>query len=155
VFPGQAFGPTTLPPGIGLSTEIVVDQQNAVAALRAVLAAMQSERTHGRHLLGAIGVRFVPKTQALLGMNIHSMNCYMELGSLADPGVPQVHKACWAALDRAGIGYTCHWGQQHQLDLAHVNAYFGERVARWTAARAKILSTPTARTVFSALSLPM
>jgi hypothetical protein len=154
VFPGQAFGPTTLPPGNGLSTEIVVDQARAVDAIKTVLSALQSERDNGRHLLGAMGVRFVPATTALLGMNVHTMNCYMELGSLADPAVPQVHRACWAALDAAGIPYTCHWGQQHMLDPARLQAYFGDRFTRWQAARAKLLSAPNAQAVFQTHLLP-
>jgi hypothetical protein len=153
VFPGQAFGPTTLPPGHGESTEIVVDQKRAVDAIATVLRAIDAERSKGRHLLGAMGVRFVPQTRALLGMNIHAMNCYMELGSLTNPAIAQIHQACWDALDAARIPYTCHWGQQHRLDAAHLSAYFGDRVARWKAAREALLSTPTARAVFAAQTL--
>lgn len=32
----------------------------------------------GRHFLGAVAVRFVPQTNALLGMNINEKNCYIE-----------------------------------------------------------------------------
>jgi hypothetical protein len=152
-FPGQVFGPTTLPAGRGMSTEIVVDQTRAVDAIVALLRAIDVQRAQGRHLLGAMGVRFVPGTGALLGMNIAAMNCYIELGSLGNDNVPLIHQACWAALDAAGIPYTCHWGQQHRLDEAHLRAYFGGRVDRWKAARDKLLQTSTAKAVFSAPTL--
>jgi hypothetical protein len=153
MFPGQVFGPTTLTAGHGMSTEIVVDQARAVDALAVVLKTVEAQRAKGHHLLGAIGTRYVPRTGALLGMNQAAMNCYMELGSLTSPDVPVIHKACWDALDAAGIPYTCHWGQQHQLDANHLRAYFGERVDRWKAARDKLLVTPVAKAVFSAQSL--
>ncbi len=153
-FPGQVFAPTTLPAGHGQSTEIVVDQARAVDAIKIVLQAIEVQRGLGRHLLGAIGVRFVPKTRALLGMNVAPMNCYMELGSLANPNVPLIHQACWDALDAAHIPYTCHWGQQHRLDAGHLRAYFGDRVDRWKAARDTLLTTAVATTVFSAQTLP-
>jgi hypothetical protein len=152
-FPGQVFGPTTLPPGYGESTEIVVDQARAVDAIIVVLKAIEAQRQQGRHLLGAIGVRFVPRTRALLGMNVAGMNCYMELGSLRNSDIPLIHQACWKALDDAHIPYTCHWGQQHSLNPGHLNAYFGARFERWKAARDRILATPTAKTVFTAPSL--
>lgn len=153
LFPGQVFGPTSLPAGHSQSTEIVVDQARAVDALAVVLQALQVERAHGRHLLGAIGVRFVPQTKSLLGMNIAPMNCYMELGGISTPDIALVHQACWKALTDVGIPYTCHWGQQHRLDAAQVNAYYGDRVTRWKAARDRLLETDAAKTVFAAATL--
>jgi hypothetical protein len=152
-FPGQVYGPTTLTAGHGMSTEIAVDQLHAVDAIQAVLRAVGAQRAQGRHLLGAIGTRYVPQSNSLLGMNVNRMNCTIEIGSLANSNIPIIHQACWAALDAAGIPYTCHWGQQHQLDALHLRAYFGDRVDRWKAARDRLLPTPTAKTVFSAQTL--
>ncbi len=153
VFPGQAFGATSLPPGNGASTEIVVSGANAVAAIHTVVGALKAQAGQNRRLLGAVSVRFVPQTRALLGMNIHPMNCFMELGSLLTANLPELQQACWQALDDAKIAYTCHWGQQHRLDAAHVQAYFGDRVQRWRAARQRLLPTATAQAVFAARSL--
>ncbi|MBL8679384.1 MAG: hypothetical protein JNK05_09480 [Myxococcales bacterium] len=148
LFPGQMFGPTTLPPGNGRSTEIVVDHKSTVAALDVVLGALASERKNGRLLLGAIGVRFVKKTRSLLGMNINDMNTYIELPSLQSDQITQVHKACWSALSNAGITFTCHWGQEYGMNAQSVRGYYGDRVDRWKQARAKVLS-PEAMAVFS------
>jgi len=152
IFPGQAFPPTNLPPGEGLSTEIVVDQQRAADAVPIIQATLRQQRDQGRHLLGAVSVRFVPKTRALLGMNVNDMNCYIELGSLKTDDIRPIHQACWDALDAAGIPYTCHWGQQHVLDAARVRNWFGDRVDRWKAARDTLLDAK-GRLVFSAKTL--
>jgi hypothetical protein len=149
VFPGTYFGPTTLPEGNGRSCEVVVDHANARAAVQAVIQAIQSEGSAGRTLLGGIGVRFVPATEALLGMNIHAMNTYIEFPSLNSSYTTTVHQAVWNALRAAKIPFTCHWGQEYGMDPASVRGYFGSRVDRWRAARAKILTTPQARAVFS------
>lgn len=153
LFLSQAFAPTALPPGCGASTEIVVDQGLAVEAIQAILGALESERGKGRHLLGAMGVRFVPRTNALMGMNIHEMNAFIELGGMRNDTIRQVHQACWDSLDAAGIPYTCHWGQQHRLDAAHLSTYFGDRVPRWRAARQAILESATAMRVFASPAL--
>lgn len=153
LFLSQAFAPTSLPPGVGTSTEIVVDQGLGVEAIQAVLGALESERDQGRHLLGAMGIRFVPRTNALLGMNVHEMNMYIELGSMKNDTIRQVHQRCWDSLDAAGIPYTCHWGQEHRLDAAHLDTYFGDRVPRWKAARQAILESPEAMRVFASPTL--
>jgi hypothetical protein len=94
-------------------------------------------------------VRFVPATEALRGMNIHAMNTYIEFPSLNSSYTTTVHQAVWNALRAAKIPFTCHWGQEYGMDPASVRGYFGSRVDRWRAARAKILTTPQARAVFS------
>jgi hypothetical protein len=149
VFPGTFFGPTTLPEGNGRSCEVVVDHAHTRAAVQTVMAALRSEAQVGRHLLGAIGVRFVPATTALLGANIHRMNTYIEFPGLDSGDVTCIHHAVWAALRGAGIPYTCHWGQEHGMDAASVRAFFGDRVDRWRAARERLLATSEARVVFS------
>jgi hypothetical protein len=149
VFPGTYFGPTTLPEGNGRSSEIVVDHRNARAAVRSVIDTLQREAHDGRHLLGAVGVRFSPATQALLGMNIHAMNTYIEFPCLHSDETSAIQQAVWAALRASGIPFTCHWGQEYGMDAASLRAYFGERIERWKAARAALLPTPQARAVFS------
>jgi hypothetical protein len=149
VFPGTYFGPTTLPEGDGRSCEVVVDQANTRAAVQTVITAIQAEAKAGRTLLGGIGVRFVPATDALLGMNIHTMNTYIEFPSINSAQTSTIHEAVWTALRAASIPFTCHWGQEYGMDAASVSSYFGDRVARWKAARAKILTTSQARAVFS------
>jgi len=148
-FPGSMFGPTPLPEGNGRSVEVVVDHADTRRAVQTVITTLQQEGRAGRHLLGGVGVRFAPQTSALLGMNIHAMNTYIEFPSLGSPDTSTIHRAVWQALQAAGIPFTCHWGQEYGMDAASVRAYFGDRVERWKAARKKLLPTAAARAVFS------
>jgi hypothetical protein len=148
-FPGTIFGPTTLPEGNGRSSEVAVNHQHASAALRVVIDTLRSEARAGRHLLGGVGVRFAPGSQALLGMNIHPMNTYIEFPSLNSANTSAVQRAIWGALREANIPFTCHWGQEYGMDEASVRAYYGERVDRWVAARHALLTTAAARAVFT------
>jgi hypothetical protein len=148
-FPGTYFGPTSLPEGNGRSSEVVVDHADAGRAVRTVLAALAAEGNAGRHLLGAVGVRFVPGTTALLGTNARPMNTYIEFPSLNSSQTSAIHQAVWKALATAGIPFTCHWGQEYGMTAASIRAYFGDRIDRWKAARARLLPTPAARAVFT------
>ena len=148
-FPGSAFGPTPLPEGNGRSVEVVVDHVQTGPATKLVIETLQQEGKAGRHLLGGIGVRFAPKTNALLGMNIHAMNTYIEFPSLGSNDTSTIHEAVWTALRSAQIPFTCHWGQEYGMDNASLRSYFGDRVDRWKAARHVLLPTAAARAVFT------
>jgi hypothetical protein len=148
-FPGEVFGPTTLPPGTGASTEIVVNQVDAERALKVVYSVLDQLKARGLFLLGGIGVRFVPQTKSLLGMNIFPMNCYIELPSIRNDDVLSVYKEVWNAIEQAGIAFTCHWGQLHGMTPARLANYFGNRAVAWKGARAQLLDE-TGRKVFAA-----
>jgi hypothetical protein len=139
-FPGQIFGPTSLPPGAGASTEIVVDLADAERTIQIVRDVIMQNASRGRHLLGAIGVRFVPRTRSLLGMNVAAKNCYIELPSIRNDDVLSVYRDCWTTLENQGIRFTCHWGQLHGMTADRVSDYFGDRVDRWKAVRRQLLS---------------
>jgi hypothetical protein len=148
-FPGEMFGPTSLPQGMGASTEIVVEHSFAHRALTTVYKILDEEQKQGRFLLGVIGVRFVPQTKALLGMNIAKMNCYIELPSVRNDNVLSIYQRIWDGLDDADVPYTCHWGQLHAMTPDRLARYFGGRADAWKKARAKLLD-PIARQVFGA-----
>ena len=151
--PGMVFGPTTLPPGSGTSTEVVVAQNHAHKALELLYNVLRSHGDRGEHLLGPVCVRFVPRTRALLGMNVADMNCYIELPSVRNDEVHKIYRSYWDRLDQESIAFTCHWGQVHGLTPARVDRYFGDRARRWKEARARILTTDTARRVFASPTL--
>ena len=151
--PGEVFGPTTLPPGNGTSTEIAVPHEHTLAALSVIYGAMAAEASVGRHHLGAFGVRFAPRgTGALLGMNQRSMTTFIEMGSIQTLDAPLIFNRCWIALDVAGIPFTCHWGQQGGHTPARVWRYFGANTLSWRIARNAMLSA-TARDVFGSAIL--
>ncbi len=147
--PGEVFGPTTLPPGSGTSTEIAVAHEHALAALNAIYSAIAVEAAQGRHHLGVFGVRFVPRgTGALLGMNQSAMTMHVEMGGIQTAEAAQIFNRSWQALDRAGIPFACHWGQQGGHTPARVKRYFGTNASKWRAVRRTML-TAAARQVFA------
>ncbi|MDD9943652.1 MAG: hypothetical protein OXU20_21605 [Myxococcales bacterium] len=150
LFPGQVFGPTTLPRGQGASTEIAVDQRHAQAALDTVHQVLRSEADKGNLLLGVIAMRFVGRTRSLLGMNQFDKTCFIELPSIDSPGVRSVFDAVWQGLQDNNINFACHWGQLGGFSPARTQAYYGEHASQWMEARAQLLKTDTAMAVFGA-----
>ena len=146
--PGMVWGPTTLPPGNGTSTEVVVDQRRAHRALDILFEILRARADKGEHLLGAVATRFVPKTRALLGMNQSDMSCFIELPSIRNSEVHGIYRAFWDALEKNGVPFTCHWGQVHGLNPKRLGTYFGDNVGRWKTARDQLLPTPEAKRVF-------
>src|SRR5262249_28586432 len=124
LFPGQVFGPTSLPRGHGASTEIVVDHKRMKDALATVFQVLAAEVHNGHFLLGCVALRFVPKTTALLGMNQFDMNCFIELPSIRNDSVLAIYRAIWNALDATGIPFSCHWGQLNEFTPERVQRYF-------------------------------
>jgi hypothetical protein len=149
--PGEIFGPTTLPPGNGTSTEIAVPHEHTLDMLSAIYGAIEAEAAEGRHHLGAFGVRFVPRPGvggALLGMSRHGMTTHIEMGAIQSPDATAIFERSWSALEDAGIPFACHWGQQGGHTPERVSRYFGDDAARWREAREAML-TPAAREVFA------
>ncbi|HET6372698.1 MAG TPA: FAD-binding protein, partial [Candidatus Polarisedimenticolia bacterium] len=131
-FPGEVFGPTTVPPGSGTSTEIAVGHENTFATLSAIYAAIAAEAAEGRHHLGGFGVRFVPRGQsALLGMNQSGMTTHIEMAGIRTLNSMRTFSRCWRALDSARIPFACHWGQQGGHTPGRVQRYFGGNVTKW------------------------
>ena len=151
--PGMVWGPTSLPPGNGTSTEVVVDQESAHHALEILFEILRERAERGEHLLGAVATRFAPKTGALLGMNQSAMSCFIELPSVRNSEVEGIYHAFWDALETANLPFTCHWGQTHGLNEARLRKYFGPNVDRWKAARDQLLPSAEAQRVFQSAIL--
>lgn len=137
--PGMIFGPTSLPPGHGASTEVAVSQADTRRALDLLLRILTEQGAHGQHLLGAIGTRFVPGGGTLLGMNQHAMNTFIELPSIRNDEVLALYRLFWDGLAEEGVPFTCHWGQLHGLNPMRLRNYFGAQVDTWKAARRRLL----------------
>jgi hypothetical protein len=147
-FPGELFGPTTLPEGNGTSTEIVIRRQDAGHGLRILLDTLRSEGREGRHHFGVAGVRFVAGSRAHLAMNQGAGTMFVEVAGLKTPHSQQVFRACWSALRNAGVHFACHWGQEYGLNPAQVAAYYGAGVGKWKQARSTLLNA-TGKKVFT------
>jgi hypothetical protein len=151
--PGEIFGPTTVPPGSGTSTEVAVAHEHSFAALSAIYGAIAAEAAEGRHHLGGFGVRFVPRrTGALLGMNHGGMTTHIEIAGIRTIEATRIFSRCWLALDLARIPFALHWGQQGGHTPARVWRYFGADAVKWRTVRNAIL-TAAARDVFASRML--
>ena len=151
--PGETFGPTTVPPGSGTSTEIAVAHEHSLAALNAIYGVMAAEAAEGRHHLGGFGVRFTPRgTGALLGMNHGGMTTHIEIAGIRTIESSWIFNRCWLALDAAGIPFACHWGQQGGHTPLRVWRFFGANTLAWRLVRNAILTT-AARDVFGSRML--
>lgn len=149
LFPGEVFGPTTLPGGMGASTELAVDARNISRAINTIFDVLEKEAQQGRFLLGCMAVRFTKQTGALLGMNQHETTAHIELPSIRNEDVLKVFHAIWSGLDQAGISFACHWGQLGGFSPERTTAYYGGNAIAWTQARAQLLDA-TARRIFGA-----
>ena len=151
--PGETFGPTTVPPGSGTSTEIAVAHEHTLAALTVIYGVMAAEAAEGRHHLGGFGVRFTPRgTGALLGMNHGGLTTHIEIAGIRTIESSWIFTRCWLALDVAGIPFACHWGQQGGHTAVRVWRYFGGNALTWGLVRRAIL-TAAARDVFASRML--
>lgn len=148
LLPGLAFGVTNLPKGTGASTEIVVDHADTERTVRAMWDVFAEQAKLGKHLLGAMALRFVPASKAHLAMNINPMNCFIELPSINNPNVLNLYAAIWDRLEALGIPFTCHWGQLSGMNPSRMAKYFKGREEKWKNARDRLLD-PAGRKVFS------
>ena len=139
-FPSNAFGPTTLPPGNGTSTEVAVPRAHAGNALRTLLDVFKQQAAQRRYHFGAESIRFVRGSQAHLAMNRGDGTTYIEVAGLKTVDAPIIQKACWDALRSENIPFTCHWGKQEAMTREQIAAYYGTGIAKWKAARDTLLS---------------
>jgi hypothetical protein len=163
LFPGDAFGDTTLVEGMGRGMEVVVHRQDAGRMLAVLLGIMQSEGRAGRFLPGAMGVRYVARSKlALLAMNSAAPNdavtrgmTYFEIGALArasDATVSAIFNAIRGAVRASRIPFTFHWGLENDgLMGQDLLTYFGANVQAWTTGRNLILTTQAQRSIFRTL----
>ena len=147
--PGVKFGPTGLPEGRGDSLEFACDAQHALAATEAILNSLQQQLQQGNQFPGAVAVRFVRRSDALLAPNLADTSCFIELPTIRTDELGSIFAVCGQALDDAGIAFGCHWGQTHLNTPERVEAWWGERAQQWREARHQILEDATARAVFA------
>jgi hypothetical protein len=148
--PGVVFGPTSLPRGRGASVEFVVDSGQAEAAALAITLALNAQRKSGNQFMGAIGIRFVKGSSALLAPNARPVSCFLELPGIRTKEIPGIYAACGKALTNQGISFGCHWGQ-HLVDIKRcLSSWWGDaRAQAWRDARTQLLPDAKARSVFA------
>lgn len=139
---GQVF-PTTALIGRSLSTEIGVDLANAGQALGTLIDA-----ANRYPFPGLFGVRYVQRSDALLAFTTFETTCTIEMTGAGCRRTEKFYARAWAALDKAGIPYTQHWGKINNTTAASLRTRWGSSVDQWVAARQSLLS-PAGRRLFS------
>ncbi len=153
--PGAMFGPPDFlgidfNPARGASAEYVFDADQAKTAVTLLLDTLQLQADAGNQYLGGIGVRFVKGSDAWLAPNAKAMNCFVELQSLYTSELPAIHAAIGRALTDAGIPYCGHWGQWFMNPPDVAERWWGKTaVEAWKAARADLLPSAAARSIFA------
>lgn len=152
--PGAMFGPPDFlgidfSPLRGASAEYVFDAAQARSAVETILTTLTAQASANQQYLGGIGIRFVKGSSALLAPNAKPNSCFVELQSLYTDELPQIHGAIAAALEQAGIPYCGHWGQWPMNTPAVAKNWWGQTaIDSWKAARADLLPSAQARTLF-------
>jgi len=148
--PGVLFGPTALPRGRGASVEFVVEGSQAEPAASALLRALEAQRKAANQFSGAIGIRFVKGSSALLAPNARPLSCFLELPGVRTQEIAGIYAACGKALTAQGIPFGCHWGQ-HLVEIKkRLSTWWGDsRAQAWRNARAELLPDAKARAVFA------
>lgn len=99
---------------------------------------------------GAIALRFVKGTKALLGFTHFPKTCILELDGVDAEGSRDFFKKVWLKLEESDIPYTLHWGKiNFLLTPERVRKMYGdENVNKWLACRSALLD-PECRKVFN------
>lgn len=140
--PGEIFSSTTTLQK-AMSTEIGVSLADTTRVLDLMLAAPEA-----RGYAGVLAFRYVKRSQALLAFTKFDITCTIELpGAYADRTLAY-YDAIWQGLEHAGIPYTLHWGQMHNLTPARVRTMYDATINDWVASRHALLD-PQVRAVFT------
>ncbi|MGD1846598.1 MAG: FAD-binding protein [Salibacteraceae bacterium] len=160
---GEIFWDTTIKGNsAGFAWAFGVDQSNATKAIQLFIELANQKGP----VPGAIGVRFIPATQATLGFTKFPMTCIVEMDGLQwqpmrvpwgkrksglgwrkrqMPSMKAFEKEIVKGLQKAGIPFTWHWGKncawEHPGLVKHM---FGERMEEWMRYRSALLRPETA-----------
>jgi hypothetical protein len=101
-------------------------------------------------LPGAIALRFVKGTDALLGFTKYENSCVLEIDGIDSDITREFFSLTCDKLEANGIPYTLHWGKfNYPLTKERVlNAYGESTVKKWLDCRAELLS-PEVQRVFT------
>jgi len=152
--PGAMFGPpgflgSNFDPARGASAEYVFNATQARAAVATILSTLEAQAAANNQFMGAIGVRFVKGSQALLALNTKSLNCFAELQGLYTDEFELIQTAIGKALESASIPHAGHWGQWRLNTPTIVKRWWGAKADAWVTARERLLPSAVARKVFA------
>ncbi len=98
---------------------------------------------------GALALRYVKGTTALLGFTHFDKTCILELDGVDCKLTRDFYERIWARLEELSIPYTLHWGKMNfDLNPDLVQKMYGDNVTKWKNCRHSLLDE-NARKVFT------
>ncbi len=132
---GETFSNTKFR-GKAASAAIGVQTVNASAVLEEIVRINKAFP-----FAGALALRYVKGTDALLGFTRFDQTCIMELDGVDSDLSRRFIEKVWTRLDELNIPFTMHWGKfNFGLTPVLVNKMYGEKVTRWKSCRKQLLS---------------
>ena len=90
---------------------------------------------------GALALRYVKGTEALLGFTHFDKTCIMELDGVDSQLSRTFIQKVWARLEELSIPFTMHWGKfNFDLNPDLLQKMYGDNIAKWKACRKSLLS---------------
>ena len=97
-----------------------------------------------------ITMRYVKRTQALLGFTKFDTTCVLEIDGLNTDEMHDYANSVWGKLEQVGIPFTMHWGKVNNfLTADRLKTMYGADLDNWIAAREELLDAPEVRDVFA------
>ena len=90
---------------------------------------------------GALALRYVKGTEALLGFTHFDKTCILELDGVDSQLSRTFFTKVWARLEELSIPYTLHWGKLNfNLNPDLLQKMYGENIIKWKECRKSLLS---------------
>lgn len=136
---GETFNSTKLR-GKTASAAMGLELSRVEEALDIIL-----EQNKHTPLPGAISLRFVKGTKALLGFTRFETTCILELDGVDSETTRAFYEAIWESWEAAGIPFTLHWGKiNFGLSAERVKSMYGEATVKaWLQARSTLMDQAT------------
>jgi hypothetical protein len=140
---GETFSNTKFR-GKAASAAIGVQAENASTVLEEIVAINKEFP-----FAGALALRYVKGTSALLGFTHFDKTCIMELDGV-DSHLSRVFiQKVWSRLEELSIPFTMHWGKfNFSLKPDLLQKMYGDNIIKWKAYR-KALLTDEVQKVFT------
>lgn len=145
--PRNIFGDSTIykPKNGGASTELGVPIAQAEKAVALVMTTAAQA-----NFAGLLGIRFVRNSAATLAFTRFApLTCTIELPGLNSAGTQNFYKQVYDGMDKAGIPFTLHWGQEGDYSPVRLAKMYGDAVETWLQARNQLLPDPVQRYMFT------
>lgn len=140
---GETFSNTKFR-GKAASAAIGVHTDNASTVLEEIVAINKEFP-----FAGALALRYVKGTDALLGFTHFDKTCVMELDGVDSQLSRTFIQKVWSRLDELDIPFTMHWGKfNFGLTPELMQKMYGEKIDKWKSCR-KSLLTDAVRKVFT------